>query len=320
MPMRTTRPPTLWTLCRALPAAALSELRDLASHEDRVELRRRLRVWLGRSLKRSDCLRLEGELLRLVVVNSTNEHDPPPAEIVRQLKMIAGLGGMETTARMPWRVEVAQSSTVGGGEGVFLRGTCEASTVLAVYPGVSYTTADLPHMAKGVLDGNRYTLFLRNGVIVDGRRDGKSREVSDAARHRDQHYAACQSQCIEDSPLAVGHKVNHPPRGVSPNVRVVPLDLGRNEHVALHWFLPVVHAHPPPADAPWKRTAVLIASRDLCDEELWLDYKLRKEHTTWPQWYTPCDAVGSSLPVDESSVEESALRPSAPSSLAGYYY
>ena len=30
-------------------------------------------------------------------------------------------------------------------------------------------------------------------------------------------------------------------------------------------------------------------SRSLCNEELWLDYKLRSDMHRLPQWYTQCD-------------------------------
>ena len=95
---------------------------------------------------------------------------------------------------------------------------------------------------------------------------------------------------VEAGELSVGHKVNHPPKGTRPTVHALPLDLDEDEHVELHPYLPVVHATLPPAGSgtPWKRTAVLVASRALCDEELWLDYKLCGEAHVLPDWYTPC--------------------------------
>ena len=136
-------------------------------------------------------------------------------------------------------------------------------------------------------------LFLRNGVILDGRPNGDSRRVFDEAVRRDVESGSSsmtEAASMEGSTLSIGNKVNHPPRGIQPNVRVVPLDLGRDEHVALHQYLPVVHARPPAGSTPWKRCAVLVASRALCNEELWLDYKLRGDAHRLPDWYAPCDA------------------------------
>ena len=80
----------------------------------------------------------------------------------------------------------------------------------------------------------------------------------------DELEAAVFNPLIEHAELCVGHKVNHPPHGVSPNVHVMPLDVGYDEHVALHPYLAVVHAQPPLSDGVRsKRTAVLVASRAL---------------------------------------------------------
>ena len=154
---------------------------------------------------------------------------------------------------------------------------------------------------------NRYTLTLRNGVMLDARPDGPSREAFEAAWQRD-----CASDCDRDGAhagdaarvappptphgvLAIGHKINHPPRGVAPNVRVVPFDVERHQHVPLHAHLRAFNAQPPTAGTPWKRTAVLIATRALCDEELWLDYKLSADAATLPSWYTPCERAPAEM-------------------------
>lgn len=167
---------------------------------------------------------------------------------------------------------------------------CAASSVLSAYPGVIYHIADLPQMATSILPDNHYMLFLHNGVVIDGRPHGPSSDIFEACCQRDSCIdAASDPPLIKDSVLALGHKVNHPPPGMAPNVRVVPFDLGRDEHAALHRFLPVVHASAPSESTPSKRTAVLVACRPLCDEELWLDYKLSETNHRLPEWYTPCE-------------------------------
>ena len=295
-PTHPARNTTLWTACRTLTAKELTELLVLASAAGNGQcLRQRMKILVGNE----QCLRLEKELLRVVTgccsgrSSAETSGAMPTTEIIRQLEgIISSLFGNTGTPTappaLPWRLEVAPSSTSGGGDGVFLRGRCEAGSVLAIYPGVVYTAADLPLMRE-VLEGNHYTLFLRNGVILDGRiMDGRSSLVFERAKQRDRE-AFSLPPLIEEGALAVGHKVNHPPPDVPPNVYVLPLDLGRYEHVGLHRYLPVVHAHlpVPDGDTPWKRTAVLIASRSLCDEELWLDYKLRQDAHQLPSWYSP---------------------------------
>ena len=52
-----------------------------------------------------------------------------------------------------WSLRVAASEVTGAGEGVHLRGSCEAGTVLACYPGVIFLPDDLPVMHQLVLTG-----------------------------------------------------------------------------------------------------------------------------------------------------------------------
>ena len=272
----------------------------MAVHAERSEMERQINAWFP-AAGDTDCARLVNEMIRLARISESTMNDEAEqvltrTEIIHQLEIIVGIQSPHTV--LPWRLEVASSSANDSGDGVMLRGSCEASSVLAVYPGVSYTAADLPLMAKQVIEGNHYMLFLRNGVIIDGRPDGYSRKVFEMAAQRDDDERDVPAR--DSAPVAgerrarlgVGHLVNHPPRGAQPNVHVVPLDLGRDEHVELHQHLPVVQPPPPwkrrAAGEPWKRTAVLVASRALRDEELWLDYKLRQDAHRLPTWYAPC--------------------------------
>lgn len=311
--------PTLWTVCQALMPDELSALYAAALHEDRVVLKQLIQG-SSLSLTPRDTSRLQDELIRTVRGKSTRadsgDAHPSRAGIIRQLETLAGLGS--ELSQPSWKLEVVASSTPGSGDGVFLRGACAANTVLAVYPGVAYTLSDLPHAAKQVFEDNHYTLFLQNGVVVDGRPDGPSRAVFEAAKQAECAAGRPLLPSASDSMLGVGHKVNHPPRGVRPNVHVLPLDLGHEEHAALHPHLPVVNAHPPPAGSPWKRTAVLIASRACHDEELWLDYKLREEAHTLPAWYSavPSEPRGPEPSSSDPPAEEVCRRPL----VAHYHY
>ena len=301
---------TLWTLCRSLTADELTALHEAALGADRNKLKRLIGARF--SCTNSELMRLANELLRLVQPASIDDMGPSDnglsqSAIVGQLNAIVGLGGLEAQP-IPWQLEVASSSVPNSGCGVFLHGTCSALSVLCIYPGTAYTMADLPHAAKRILEGNHYVLFLRNGVVLDGRPDGPSRAAFKAALERD--LDAGGSPLVEDGTLAVGHRVNHAPRGVRPNTFVLPLTLARDEHVALHPHLPVVSAQPPTADG-WKRTAVLVSSRPLCDEELWLDYKLCEAAHALPSWY----AQASSPEVRH--VSERRCRASRGAGLAG---
>ena len=127
-------------------------------------------------------------------------------------------------------------------------------------------------------------MMRRDGILIDGRPDGPSRRLYEMGKQRD--LAAGFAPLVEDSPLSVGNKVNHPPSGERPNVHVQPFDLAAGERPALQPHLPVVNFRPAARGEPVKRTAVLLASRALCDEELMLDYKLRPDGPL-ATWYAP---------------------------------
>mmetsp|Transcript_9183 Transcript_9183/g.29390 ORF Transcript_9183/g.29390 Transcript_9183/m.29390 type:complete len:112 (-) Transcript_9183:99-434(-) len=88
--------------------------------------------------------------------------------------------------------------------------------------------------------------------------------------------------------FAIGHKVNHPPPHSRPNVLLYPFDLQRGQHEELQALLGVLPFRPPAEGEPACRSAVLIATRQLADEELFLDYKLRVDGPVEP-WYHPVD-------------------------------
>lgn len=310
---------TLWDVCKALSSDELTALHVLAKRQDRGELRVRLNKIIG-SLAHSECLHLDesgslarseqlvDELIRMAA-NARQGCDEislsTQRDVIRQLKCIVGLGTDHPAQARRWRLEVSPSSAVSGsGDGVFLHGACEAGAVLAVYPGLAYSIAELPLLAKHCLEGNHYTLFLRNGIVLDGRPDGPSRAAFDEAHHRDlAALGRSEPLIVEHGELAVGHRINHPPRSMRPNVHVEPFDLGREEDAALHPHLSVFLARPPPVesdDSPWKRTAVIIASRALQNEELWLDYKLRGAAHALPPWYTP----SAESIIDQEAEEE----------------
>ena len=181
-----------------------------------------------------------------------------------------------------WELRVAASGVAGGGAGVHLAGRAAAGAVLACYPGVSFEADDLKVMHGIVLSGNDYVLARRDGVLIDGRPDGASAQLRAVAQARDRRPpppAAAEA-------FAVGNMVNHPNRGTRPNVVVFPFDLPAGD--PLEPYVPVSPFRPPADGDPARRTAVLIAARDLEDEELWLDYKLSAGSP--PPWYAPVAA------------------------------
>jgi hypothetical protein len=212
-----------------------------------------------------------------------------------------GGGGGSSSTRL-WRCQVAPSVQTGAGWGVFVRGgRCPAGRVVAAYPGVSYEADDLTVMHKLVLPGNEYVMFRRDGVLIDGRPDGPSKQMWEMAEQRER--AAGKPALDRDNrsnELAIGNMVNHPPGGTQPNVVVHPIDLAPDEQVHLHQHLPIVNFRPPAPGDPCKRTVVLISARDIAeDEELYLDYKLRADGPR-ESWYVPVVYPEAALRRDEA--------------------
>ena len=220
--------------------------------------------------------------------------EPPPRE-----RLVEQLRALLSSEPRSWRLEVTASKVLDAGDGVHLHGECEAGAVLACYPGVSFLPEDLPVMHQLVLTDNSYVMARRDGVLIDGREDGPSRQIREMAKMRDQ---ASGAQASETSSFSVGNKVNHPPPGSLPNVLVFPFDLRPEEEEAdLRKFFPVWAFRPPAAGEPQVQTVVLAAKRALKDEELLLDYKLGAQGPLEP-WYHPVQNL-----VQDGSEEELEL-------------
>lgn len=116
------------------------------------------------------------------------------------------------------------------------------------------------------------------------------------------------------NPLALAHIVNHPTQGKQPNVMLCPYDFVASEP-NIRPYIPNV-----PFDDNEERmrrrgllwtydrnreeceentvknynrsavvcTLALVATREICDEELFLNYRL-SNHKKWPSWYLPVD-------------------------------
>lgn len=193
-------------------------------------------------------------------------------------KLLAG------TLERSWHLEVAASQLAGAGQGLFCRGRAPAGTVIAIYPGVTFHTEDLAVMHKIVLPGNEYVMMRRDGVLIDGRPDGASQQLFEVAERRD--VAAGRKPLCKGSEHSVGNMANHPPKGTAPNVFAHPLDLMVDESPELYAQIPVVAFRPPADGEPRIQTVVLVSARDLCDEEVFLDYKLRRDGPL-ETWYSP---------------------------------
>ena len=87
------------------------------------------------------------------------------------------------------------------------------------------------------------------------------------------------------NPFAIGSFVNHPPPGVLPNVLAVPFEFRRNAAFVPHRVASSRRPlHLLDDFAETVPSLVLIAARNVADEELFLNYRLNPA-LPYPDWY-----------------------------------
>ncbi|KAG8071553.1 hypothetical protein GUJ93_ZPchr0006g43317 [Zizania palustris] len=110
------------------------------------------------------------------------------------------------------------------------------------------------------------------------------------------------------NPLAFGHFANHPQKGSTPNVMICPYDFpltandmrvyipnitfGGEEPITMKrfgsfWFKSRRSGNQV-GESPVLKTLVLVSTRSICDEELFLNYRYSNSKKR-PEWYVPVD-------------------------------
>ena len=97
--------------------------------------------------------------------------------------------------------------------------------------------------------------------------------------------------------MAVGHIVNHPTPSNPPNARSAMLNFTQGMELSedkLKRYVPNTYARPrnmsilgslSDLDVVEMHSMVLVATRDICNEEIFYDYRLATSH--YPKWYDP---------------------------------
>ena len=222
-------------------------------------------------------------------------------------------------------VSVAPSTLgIGAMNGTFINGRAKMGSIVAIYPGVALSPADIIRLPNGTasLAKKNHIIARYDGTIIDA--------GPEALRLLPPH--------ARDLPLAVAHLVNHPPRGTQPNVLLCPIeyaDLDGELSMSLSSseFIPSMRGSildlkllAPPETAQetswfdkldeWVRSSLadmapaeeekrvcddgstealpprqgllLVTNRDVRDEELFLNYRLNPT-ARLPGWYHPVD-------------------------------
>lgn len=205
-------------------------------------------------------------------------------------------------------VAASQIAHPAAGQGVFARGRATQGTVVALYPGEVY----VPYQVKRLVDD--FHRARASGDPGPQRRfeavfGTPERPNAHAMERFDGNVLVASEGSVASRPnyFAVGHKINHPPRGAAPNVVACPLDLTRGfmermdaQGAAFRSYVPNRFHESPElmADWQWKMylverdvevpTVAFVATRDIADgEELFLNYRYNPdvEIGSVPEWY-----------------------------------
>jgi hypothetical protein len=113
------------------------------------------------------------------------------------------------------------------GSGVFIDGMARMGSVLALYPGIVFYPSDLMTLPTGVerFKGNEHLILRYDRTLLDASAGSLALVPSTA------------TSC----PLAVAHRVNHPPQGSGANALACSIELSASDVPAeLHALLPNV--------------------------------------------------------------------------------
>lgn len=218
------------------------------------------------------------------------------------------------------RVVVRESTIPNGGLGLHV-GTqgVKAGSLLGLYPGIIYRPSDLRHMADypDITKHNEYLIWRYDGVVIDGKvavestAQGDEESVEEEEEEED-HHASQQHELVLHR-YAHAHRANHPPRGSHPNSIPFMVNIPTTRD-----FAPL-RSHIPNTLYPFSTPSAfdrllnlgvrqrvpstaafqggpqslpclaLIATRDLCDEEVFMNYRYNPAAPSIPDWYHDCD-------------------------------
>lgn len=225
--------------------------------------------------------------------------DPRRNQLIRHYQAINICRAAKMRDEWGYAVVALQSSIAGAGRGVFVDGYAKAGSILAFQPGEVWPKehlVNLPIEVERQLEKNdHYQMSLRpDDFMIDS---------------RNSPYTVLTGN--NTNMMALGHVVNHPTPSKPPNSRCVMVNFTKEMSLGptLKPYIPNTYARPRALSLTGsllEREAVdmhgmcLIATRDICNEEIYYDYRLMTSRL--PSWYHP---VKEEFFVEEPDKEES---------------
>jgi len=197
-------------------------------------------------------------------------------------------------SRTDFHLKLEKSSLSAAGNGVHLEGFVPPGTVVAFYPGIVYEPPHFKSMPNHPqIDLENPYLFIRSDdAIIDSK--GFSINRTEVKPFEQFLKGKRDFDKIGTNPLAIGHMINHPPESKVPNVMSYsynfPKKLKENpQFLSLipnsyfqenpFWF---------PAEIPLMKTLLLITTKYVRNEELFLNYRYNPAAHK-PEWYKAVD-------------------------------
>ena len=196
------------------------------------------------------------------------------------------------------------------GNGAWLDGAARKGSVVGVVPGIVYLPGTLVR-SQGALealypDDDFHLISRYDGTLIDSRGATPSPLSAGAERARaasHQRMRGLDPKRAPPSPFGVGHLCNHPPAAVPPNVMMISVDFPSGHFGSSAGSFPaellelvpnLYDSAPSLLNGTYNPlvampSLALLATRDLKDEELFLDYRL-SPNIERPPWYVPVDA------------------------------
>jgi len=210
--------------------------------------------------------------------------------------------------RLGYSVVALRSSIPGAGRGVYVDGYARAGSILAFQPGPVWAKENLVNLSideeRDLERNDSYQMSLRaDDYMIDSRRSPYTVLTDD-----------------NSNLMALGHIVNHPTPSKPPSCRSAMLNFTKGMDIAssvqLKRYIPNTYARPRNVtlmNSLWDRdviemhSLILVATRDICNEEIFYDYRLASSHL--PQWYhqvndTAYEAVSDAEDIEEEDEDE----------------
>ena len=215
--------------------------------------------------------------------------------------------------KLGYSVVALRSSIPGAGRGVYVDGYARAGSILAFQPGPVWAKENLVNLSideeRDLERNDSYQMSLRaDDYMIDSRRAPYTVLTDD-----------------NSNLMALGHIVNHPTPSNPPSCRSAMLNFTKGMEIGssaqLKRYIPNTYARPRNVtlmNSLWDReviemhSLVLVATRDICNEEIFYDYRLASSHL--PQWYhqvndTAYEAVNENMEeVDDEEEEDEGLK------------